>query len=416
MSVEPGSVNPHMPNIQRGSLTGVHLAIIMVATAMIAADRYYCQPLLAEMSRNLHLTPSMTGLVPTLTQGGIAFGLLLLVPLGDTVELRRLILCLLFALGCALAITASATNAAMLFTGSLMIGVFASVSQLLVGLAATLAEPSRRGQVVGTVTAGLLIGVLSARTVAGLVGGAFGWRVMYWTAAVGMAGLTIVMALVLPPSRPSLAIAYPQLVRSLIALIREQRELREASVLGALAFAAMNAFWTTLIFFIAGPPYHYGATAAGVLGLAGIAGALGAPIIGRISDRRGPRLADLIALTLGLIAFVLLVVAGRHLAGLIGGILLLDLATQANLVSNQTLIYSLLPDAANRLNTIFMASYFAGGAAGAAIGSLAWQHFGWTGLCALGMAMFATALVVLARSNTSTRAMPEAQWAEKQAN
>ena len=150
--------------------------------------------------------------------------------------------------------------------------------------------------------------------------------------------------------------------------------------------------------------------------MAGIAGALGAPIIGRISDRRGPRLADLIALTLGLIAFALLLVAGRHLAGLIGGILLLDLATQANLVSNQTRIYSLLPDAANRLNTIYMSSYFAGGAAGAAIGSLAWQHFGWTGLCALGLALFATALVVLARSNTSTRAMHEAQWAEKQAN
>ncbi len=276
MSVELGSVNPHMPNIQRGSLTRVHLAIIMVATAMIAADRYYCQPLLAEMSTTLHLTPSVTGLVPTLTQAGIAFGLLLLVPLGDTVELRRLILFLLFALGCALAITAAAANAAMLFIGSLMIGLFASVSQLLVGLAATLAEPSRRGQVVGTVTAGLLIGVLSARTVAGLVGGAFGWRVMYLIAAVGMAGLTLVMALALPPSRPTQKSGYPRLFMSLIALIREQRELREASVLGALAFAAMNAFWTALVFFIAGPPYYYGATAAGVLGLAGIVGALGA--------------------------------------------------------------------------------------------------------------------------------------------
>ena len=136
-----------------------------------------------------------------------------------------------------------------------------------------------------------------------------------------------------------------------------------------------------------------------MLGLARIAGALGAPIIGRISDRRGPRLADLIALTLGLIAFALLLVGGRHLAGLIGGILPLDLATQANLVSNQTRIYSLLPDAANRLNTIYMSSYPAGGAA---IGSLAWQHFGWTGLCALGLALFATVLVVLARSNTWT--------------
>ena len=160
---------------------------------------------------------------------------------------------------------------------------------------------------------------------------------------------------------------------------------------------APNLDYTDIFF--AGPPYHYGATAAGVLGRAGIAGALGAPIIGRISDRRGPRLADLIALTLGLIAFALLLVAGRHLAGLIGGILPLDLATQANLVSNQTRIYSLLQDAANRLNTIYMSSYPAGGAA---IGSLASQHFGWTGLCGLGLALFATTLAVLARSNTST--------------
>jgi predicted MFS family arabinose efflux permease len=398
MSVELGSVNPHMPNIQRGSLTGVHLAIIMVATAMIAADRYYCQPLLAEMSRTLHFTPSVTGLVPTLTQAGIAFGLLLLVPLGDTVELRRLILFLLFVLGCALAITAATTNAAMLFTGSLMSRLFASVSQLLVGLTATLAEPSRRGQVVGTVTAGLLLGVLSARTVAGLVGGAFGWRVMYLAAAVGMVVLTIIMALVLPPSRPSLAIAYPRLVRSLIALIREQRELREASVLGALAFAAMNAFWTTLVFFYCWATVSLRSNRSGSIRLGGNRGR------SRCSNHRphfrpqGATTCRLDCADPRLECVCLAACCWSSPGRLIGGILLLDLATQANLVSNQTRIYSLLPDAANRFNTIYMSSYFAGGAA---IGSLAWQHFGWTGLCALGLALFATALVVLARSNTS---------------
>ena len=389
-----------MSNPTQNPLSRVQLAVMAVATAMIAATRYYSQPLLIEMSRSLHLSPSVIGLVPTLAQAGIALGLLLFVPLGDTVERRRLALTLLFALSCALALTAAAVNTAMLLFGALLIGIFASVSQLIIGLAATLALPSRRGQVVGTVTAGLLIGVLSARIVAGLLGGAFGWRVMYLTAALGMVGLTLVMALLLPLSRPRHTIAYPQLVWSLLLLAREQPELREASALGALAFAAMNAFWTTLVFFIARPPYHYGAAAAGLFGLAGIAGALGAPIVGRISDRGRPRLADSIALTLGLLAFVLLLATGRHLAGLIGGIVLLDLATQANLVSNQTRIYSLFPDAANRLNTLYMSSYFVGGATGAAVGSLVWEHFGWPGLCAFGMALFATALIVLARGKT----------------
>jgi predicted MFS family arabinose efflux permease len=391
-----------MSNVPQNPLNRVQLAVMAVATAMIAATRYYSQPLLLEMSRSLHLSPSVIGLVPTLAQAGIALGLLLFVPLGDMVERRRLSLTLLFALSCALALTAAAVNTAMLLFAALLIGIFASVSQLIIGLAATLALPSRRGQVVGMVTAGLLIGVLSARIVAGLLGGAFGWRAMYLTAALGMAGLTLVMALLLPVSRPGHTIAYPQLVRSLLLLAREQRELREASALGALAFAAMNAFWTTLVFFIARPPYHYGASTAGLFGLAGIAGALGAPIVGRISDRGSPRLADSIALTLGLLAFVLLLAAGRHLAGLIGGIVLLDLATQANLVSNQTRIYSLLPDAANRLNTLYMSSYFVGGATGAAVGSLVWEHFGWAGLCAFGIALFATALIVLARGKSSS--------------
>lgn len=185
MSVELASVNTHMSNVHHRPLTRVQLAVILLATAMIAADRYYCQPLLAEMSRSLHLTPSVIGFVPALTQAGIAFGLLLLVPLGDMVELRRLNLVLLFALGCALALTGAAVNAPMLFAASLLIGLFASASQLLVGLAATLAEPSQRGQVVGTVTAGLLIGVFrreQLRVSSGVHLGGFdrgGWDVRF---------------------------------------------------------------------------------------------------------------------------------------------------------------------------------------------------------------------------------------------
>lgn len=378
-------------------LTRFQIGAITLATAMVAASRYYCQPLLADMSRALHLTTAQAGLVPTCTQSGIALGLLLFVPLGDLVERRRLTVTLLLAVAGALGLTAVAFNTTLLLVAALFTGVFAAVSQLMVGLAASFAIPSQRGRVVGTVTGGLLIGVLSARTIAGVVGGAFGWRAMYLLGAAAMCLLALVLARALPHSRPTQAMRYSQLLGSLLVLVREEHELREAALLGALAFAALNAFWTILVFFIAVPPYHYGTTAAGLFGLAGIAGALVAPVVGHVSDRSGPRFADLIALNLGFLSFVLLFIAGRHLAGLIAGIVLLDLATQANLVTNQTRIYSLRPDAANRLNTVYMASYFAGGALGAAIGSLLWNRFGWTGLCALGAALFAAALIVLLR-------------------
>ena len=368
-----------------------------VATALVSANRYYCQPLLADMARTLHLTSATAGLVPTFTQGGIAFGLVLFVPLGDMVERRRLIVSLAFAVAFALSLTVVASNTTLLLTSALLIGMFASVSQLIVGLAASLALPSQRGRAVGTVTAGLLIGVLMARTVAGMVGGIWGWRTMYLAAAIGMATLGLMLALALPRSRPTQVVRYRELLSSLILLIREKPELRESAVLGALAFAAMNAFWTTLVFFIAQPPYHYGTTAAGLFGLAGIGGALAAPLIGHITDRSGPRFADFIALNLGVLSFILLFVAGRHLAGLIVGIVLLDLATQTNLVSNQTRIYSLVPEAANRLNTVFMSSYFVGGAVGAGVGALVWNYSGWFGLCALGAILFALALFVLLR-------------------
>jgi predicted MFS family arabinose efflux permease len=379
---------------QRRALTRFQVGAMALACSMISANRYYCQPLLAQMSQTLHLSASTAGLVPTFTQSGIAIGLVLFVPLGDAVERRKLITLLLLGVMGALILTAAVFNTAVLLVAALLTGAFAAASQVIVGLAASMADPWQRGQVVGTVTGGLLIGVLSARTVAGLVGGALGWRAVYLAASAGMAALAFTLALALPVSRPVQALRYRQLIRSLFVLVREERELRESCALGALAFAAMSAFWTTLVFFIAGPPYHYGTTAAGLFGLAGIAGALAAPVVGRISDRHGPRFADFMALLAGLFSFVFLFALGRHLAGLLTGIVLLDLATQANLVTNQTRIYSLIPEAANRLNTIYMSAYFGGGALGAAIGSLVWDHFGWTGLCSLGLTLFAVALTV----------------------
>jgi len=378
-------------------LTRPLLAVMALSTAMIAANRYYCQPLLADMARSLRLSPAAIGVVPTLTQAGIAIGLVLFVPLADALERRQFIACLLLVCAGALALTASAFQPWQLFAAALLIGLFACVSQAVVGLAAFLASPAQRGQVVGTVTGGLLIGVLSARTVGGLVGGAFGWRTMYVVAALGMVALAVLLRVMLPLSPPTHSLAYPHLLKSLLALARTQPELREAALLGGLAFGATNAFWTTLVFFIGGAPYHYGTKTAGLFGLVGVAGALAAPVVGVIADRRSPRAADGVALLIGLFSFGVLWAGGRHLAGLIAGMILLDLAAEANMVLNQTRIYSLLPEAANRMNTIYMSSYFVGGSIGTAVGSLAWDRFGWAGVCGVGALLFAAALGVYCR-------------------
>ena len=301
-----------------------------------------------------------------------------------TKERRRLIVTLLVCESVFLVLIASARNYIWLALACLGIGISASTVHLIVPFAAQLASPSRRGAAVGSVLSGLLFGILLARTFSGLLSAWLGWRSVYWLASATMLLLAFLIRLGLPRSKPTLRLSWPQLIHSSAVLIRTQPVLREAAALSAILFCAFSAFWTTLVFFLSTPPYHYGSAVAGLFGLVGAAGALSAPWIGHFADRYGARRNVLIALLLTAISFVVLFVFGKHMAGLIAGVILLDIGVQAGHVSNQTRIYGLLPEARSRLNMVYMICYFTAGAIGSYCGSLLWHHFAWAGVCSLG--------------------------------
>src|SRR6202045_4918588 len=379
-----------------GGLGNLQLVTMAVAAAATASNLYYCQPLLSQIAGSLHMTARETADVPMLTQVGYALGLLFLAPLGDMVERRGLATALLLIVTVALVGTASAPNARALLATSLLTGMFSVVPQVMAPMAAALAKPQAQGRAVGIVMGGLFIGILLARTVAGFVGTWFGWRAMFAVAAVMMVVMAAVLRAILPVSRPNARIRYRELLSSLGPLARKLPALRQAAVMSGFAFGAFSAYWTTLVFFLETPPYHYGAQMAGLLGLAGVTGALAAPAVGLVSDRGYPRLASGCALLIGMLAFGLLWTLGGRLAGLAIGGIVLDLGTQANLISNQTRVYRLIPEARNRINTVFMVTYFVGGALGTFLAGFAWSLWQWNGVCALGASLFGAALIVWA--------------------
>jgi len=230
--------------------------------------------------------------------------------------------------------------------------------------------------------------------VSGFVGDLFGWRAMYWIAAGAMFALSIVLRYALPYDRPEPGLRYRALVRSIVQLVRTQPVLREAALIGGMLFGAFSSFWATLVFFLATPPYHYGARAAGAFGVVGAVGVLFAPWAGRLSDRRGPAFTLTLAILTALASYAVFDVAGYGLPGLVAGVILLDLGVQAGHVANQTRIYALIPEARSRLNTVYMVTYFLGGALGSALGAYGWSRWGWHGVCAAGAIQLAAALAI----------------------
>ena len=347
------------------------------------------------MGHNLHASERQMGFVAMLTQVGTAFGMLLFVPLGDIMERRSLTvrMCLFVAFGALL--TALAPSYPLLAIFSFLLGLGCVVPHLILPFASHLAPTGARGKIVGTVISGLLIGILLARVFAGFVGAAFGWRAIYWISFGLMLGLAFAFWRMLPQSHPDVRMHYFDLLRSVGSLVREHAPLRESAAIGALLFAAFSAFWTTLVFFLARAPYHYGARMAGALGLLAAASAALAPLVGRMVDRRSPKLGVSIAVCLTLASFVLMAFAGHWLIGLGLGVVLLDIGVQTGHISNQTRIYNTFPQARSRANTVYMVSYFLGGAMGSALGTWGWHVAGWLGVCAISAVLLVPALLIV---------------------
>ena len=365
-----------------------------VACAISVANLYYNQPLLALMARSFGVTETQVGVIPTLSQIGYAVGLGLLAPLGDIRERRRLILVMLCAVSAALASAALSPTLSLLALASLTIGLTTVVPQMLIPFAVHLSPPAARGRTVGIMMGGLLLGILLSRTVAGFVGAGPGWRAMYWIGAGLMLVLAGVLRLLLPESHPpEHALTYGGLLRSVVRLAREQPVLREAALSGALLFAAFSAFWATLVFHLSSPAFRLGSEAAGLFGLVGAVGALAAPVIGRLADRHSPQFLVGLGTGITLASYLAFWAVGGSLWGLILGVVLLDLGVHAAQVSNQTRVYSLLPAATSRLNTVYMVAYFVGGSAGSLLGTLGWSAGRWNGVCLVGVALTGTALL-----------------------
>ncbi|PSB10103.1 MFS transporter [Pleurocapsa sp. CCALA 161] len=358
--------------------------LMAITSGATAANLYYNQPLLAIIAKSLDASTQDTGLIPTLGQIGYALGNFLIVPLGDLLERRRLIVTMLIGTSLALATAAVSPTIAWLTIASLIIGITTIVPQIAVPFAAVLAPPVVRGKVVGTVMSGLLIGILLSRVTSGFVGVELGWRAMYWIASGLMLVLAIAVWKILPKSQPAVRLTYQQLIRSMLKLVREP-VLQEASIAGAMVFGAFSVFWSTLIFLLEQPPYEYGSEVAGLLGLIGVVGAAAAPLAGKLADRRNPRLASVLGLITTTVSFLLFWLFGYRLWGLIVGLILLSLGVQVTTVSNQALLYKLPEDKHSRLNALFITFYFVGGAVGSFLGAYGWRVWQWNGVCAVGL-------------------------------
>ncbi|EAT1504113.1 MFS transporter [Salmonella enterica] len=370
------------------------IVLMSVATGLAVASNYYAQPLLDTIAHHFSLSASSAGFIVTAAQLGYAAGLLFLVPLGDMFERRTLIVSMTLLAPGGMLITASSQSLSMMILGTALTGLFSVVAQILVPLAATLATPATRGKVVGTIMSGLLLGILLARTVAGLLANLGGWRTVFWVASALMALMAVALWRGLPKLKSDTHLNYPQLLGSVFSLFIHDKLLRTRAMLGCLTFANFSILWTSMAFLLAAPPFSYSEGMIGLFGLAGAAGALGARPAGGFADKGKSHLTTTFGLLLLLLSWLAIWLGHTSVLALIIGILVLDLTVQGVHITNQTVIYRLHPDARNRLTAGYMTSYFIGGAAGSLISASAWQHAGWAGVCLAGVTVALLNLLV----------------------
>ncbi len=402
--------NPDNPlQVEVRSARRVPLPFLGLACAVGVSSIYLNQPLLQEMAKTFGAAPQQIGLVAVGTQVGYACGILMFVPLGDVLERRGLMMRMYGAVAVALLLVAVAPSVGFVVAASVGVGLLASVTHIVVPIAPDLAKDSERGRAIGTVMTGLLLGILLARTFSGWVSRIDGWRWVFVAAAAISAAFVPLLWRKMPPLPAKHELGYREAMRSLWTLVRTEPVLREASMVGALVFASFSCFWTTLAFLLESH-YGLGPGVAGSFGVVGAAGALVAPLAGKMSDRHGSRWVATVGISTLAFSYLLLwgVVAMRastwvHVAGLVAGVVLLDMGAQMTMISNQTRIFGINASARSRLNTVYMTCYFSGAAIGSWLSSLAWARWGWRGVCGLAVGLVGLAAVRHATGVRSAR-------------
>jgi len=386
------------------------VALMAFACGAAVANIYYAQPLLSTIAHDFAVSDGTAGLLVTASQVGYAAGLVLLVPLGDLLERRRLIVRILLVTVLALAATAASPDFVVLAAALAVVGVTSVVAQILVPLASGLAAEEERGKVVGNVMSGLLVGILVARTASGIISAAGGWRLVFALSAGLMLMLAAVLRGALPEVRPTTDVSYPGLLRSVGRLIAEQPALRIRMLYGTLGMGQFSVLWTTIAFLLAGSPYHYGDATIGLFGLVGLVGALAAQAAGRMADRgRHNRSTGVFFLAM-LISWVLIAAGKSSLAALILGIALLDFGIQGAQITNQSVIYALAPSARSRLTTAYMTSVFASAAVFSALASAIYDAGGWRAVSFLGAGLAGLGVLVWLLEQWLARRRAPAIW------
>lgn len=396
-------VDASVMNLQPSMSRTVTL-LFAIACGMSVANIYFAQPLLDQLSNEFNIDHSTIGVVITITQIFYGLGLLLLVPLGDLLNQRRLIIGQMLLSTAALVIVGTASFSVILFTGMALVGLLAVVTQTLVAFAATMASPTERGRVVGIVTSGIVIGILLARTFAGLLTDLTGWRSVYLVSAALMLVMICMFLKVLPKvEREVKSLPYHQLIKSVFTLFMQERTLRIRSVLAMLIFADFSILWTSLVLPLSAPPLALSHSVIGAFGLVGVAGALAAAQAGKLADRGYGQRTTGIALVLLLISWLFINYLEQSLMALIVGIVLLDLAVQAVHVTNQTMILPLRTEARSRLTAGYMMFYSIGSAGGSIASTQMYAHFGWGGVCFLGASISTITLIFWATTKRFTK-------------
>lgn len=377
-------------------ISGWILFLLAAACGLIVANLYYSQTLVGPISAATGLTSEASGFIVTLTQIGYVLGLLFIVPLSDIVENRRLVAIFLIVAFCALATASFAASAPLFLAASLFIGLGSVVAQILVPYATYLASGPHQGRVVGNVMSGLLLGIMFARPVASFIAGLWKWQAVFALSAAAIALLTILLYRVLPERKPEPALSYGKLIVSLGSLLKQTPILRRRAAYQACLFGAFSLFWTVVPLYLAD---EFGLTQQGIawFALAGVGGAIAAPIAGRLADKGWTRFLTGLALSVAALSFVLAYLVPGHstasLVLLVLAAILLDMAVSGNLVLGQRAVYSLGNEAKGRLNGLFMAIFFIGGAAGSSLGGWSYAHGGWNFTSLIGIIVPVLALV-----------------------